>query len=157
MVNPIPDGYYSVTPYLVVDDAARALDFYRDAFGAQEVFRMPMGDRIGHAEIKIGNSHVMLSDEWPDMNLLGPKNRGGTTMSLMVYLDDVDSAFQRALDAGATKECDLENQFYGDRSGCVIDPFGHRWMLSTHIEDVSPEEMQRRMEQFSNQSEAQSA
>ena len=146
--QPIPEGYHSVTPYLIVDGAAEAIRFYIEALGAEEVFRMPMGDRIGHAEIKIGDSHVMLSDEWPDMELLGPKARGGATASLMIYTPDVDSAFQRALDAGATKERDVQDQFWGDRSGTLIDPFGHRWTLSTHIEDVSPEEMERRMSQF---------
>lgn len=146
MVKPIPDGYHSVTPYLVVDDAAGAIEFYRDALGATEIYRMPMGDKIGHAEIKIGDSHVMLSDEWPDMNLLGPKNRGGATASMMVYVDDVDSAFDRAIDAGATEERAVQDQFYGDRSGTLVDPFGHRWTLSTHVEDVAPEEMQRRMQ-----------
>lgn len=149
MVQPIPDGYHSVIPYLIVDDAARALDFYREALGAEEVLRMPMGDKIGHAEIKIGDSHVMLSDEWPDMGLLGPAKRGGATASLMVYLEDVDNAFDRALKAGATKERDVQDQFYGDRSGTLVDPFGHRWTLATHVEDVPPDEMQRRMEQFS--------
>jgi len=156
-VKPIPEGYHSVTPYLVVDGAAEAIDWYAKVLGATEVLRMPMPaksdaaggvegeDRIGHAEIRIGDSHVMLSDEWPDMNLLGPKSRGGTTASLMVYLENVDTVFQRALDAGATEERPVADQFYGDRSGCVIDPFGHRWMLSTHIEDVPEDEIQRRM------------
>ena len=153
MVKPIPEGYHSVTPYLVIDGAAKAIDFYRDALGATEVLRMPMGDKIGHAEIKIGDSHVMLSDEWPDMNLLGPARRGGATASLMVYVEDVDSAFKRAIDAGATKERDVQDQFYGDRSGSLIDPFGHRWTISTHVEDVAPEEMQRRMDAFSKQAE----
>jgi PhnB protein len=145
-VKPIPDGYHSVTPYLIVDDAAAALDFYRKAFGAEECLRMPMGEKIGHAEISIGDSRVMLSDEWPVMGLLGPKMRGGATASLMIYLDSVDSAFERAIKAGATVERPVENQFYGDRSGTLIDPFGHRWTLSTHVEDVTPEEMERRME-----------
>ena len=157
MVQPIPDGYHSVIPYLIVDDAARALDFYREALGAEEVLRMPMGDKIGHAEIKIGDSHVMLSDEWPDMGLLGPAKRGGATASLMVYLEDVDSAFDRALKAGATKERDVQDQFYGDRSGTLVDPFGHRWTLATHVEDVPPDEMQRRMEQFSPSSQTEPA
>ena len=148
MPKAIPDGYSSVTPYLVIDGAAKAIDFYRDAFGAEEVLRLPMGDKIGHAEIRIGDSHVMLSDEWPDMNLLGPVKRGGSTSSLMVYVEDVDSAFQRALDAGATKERDVQDQFYGDRSGSLTDPFGHRWTLATHVEDVEGEELQRRMAAF---------
>jgi PhnB protein len=143
-INPIPEGYHSVTPYLVIDGAAEAIRFYETAFGAVEVMRMPMGDRIAHAEVKIGNSHVMLSDEWPDMGYLGPLKRGGTTASLMVYLPDVDSAFAQALEAGGTEERAPEDQFWGDRMGTLIDPFGHRWTLATHIEDVSEEEMQRR-------------
>jgi PhnB protein len=144
-VSAIPEGYHSVTPYLLIDGAAEAIRFYEKAFGAVEVLRMPMGDRIAHAEVKIGNSHVMLSDEWPDMGLLGPQKRGGATASLMIYLPDVDAAFARALEAGAREERPPEDQFWGDRMGTVIDPFGHRWTLATHIEDVSEEEMHRRM------------
>ena len=147
-VNPVPAGYHSVTPYLVVDGAAKALEWYSRALGATEKFRMPMGDRIGHAEMLIGDSHVMLSDEWPDMNLLGPNSRGGTTASLMVYVPDVDLAFDRAVREGAAVERPVENQFWGDRTGTFVDPFGHRWMLGTHIEEVSPEEMQTRMAAF---------
>lgn len=146
-VSAIPEGYHSVTPYLVIDGAAEAIRFYEEAFGATEVLRMPMGDRIAHAEVKIGNSHVMLSDEWPDMGYLGPLKRGGATASLMVYLPDVDAAFARAIEAGGTEERPPEDQFWGDRMGTLIDPFGHRWTLATHVEDVSEEEMQRRMEQ----------
>lgn len=149
MVKPVPEGYHSVTPYLVVDGASDAIEFYNEAFGATEVMRMPMGEnRLAHAEIKIGDSHVMLSDEWPDMNLLGPNSRGGATASLMIYLPDVDSAFARALKAGATQERPVENQFWGDRMGTVIDPYGHRWTLATHVEEVSPQEMQNRMANF---------
>jgi PhnB protein len=144
-VSAIPEGYHSVTPYLLIDGAAEAIRFYEKAFGAVEVLRMPMGDRIAHAEVKIGNSHVMLSDEWPDMGLLGPQKRGGATASLMIYLPDVDAAFARAVEAGAREERPPEDQFWGDRMGTVIDPFGHRWTLATHIEDVSEEEMHRRM------------
>ena len=144
-VNPIPEGYHSVTPYLTLDDAAAAIDFYVRAFGATEVMRMPMGDKIAHAEIRIGDSHVMMSDEWPDMGKLSPKSRGGATAGLMIYLPDVDAAYQRALDAGAEAERPVEDQFWGDRSGSVRDPFGVSWMLATHVEDVSPEEMGRRM------------
>ena len=140
-----PEGYHSVTPYLTVDDARAALDFYARAFGATEIERMEMGDRIAHAEIRIGDSVVMLSDEWPDMGKLSPKNRGGATAGLMVYLPDVDAAFARAIEAGATEERPVEDQFYGDRSGSVKDPFGHTWMLATHVEDVAPDEMKRRM------------
>ena len=117
MVKPIPDGYHSVTPYLIVDDAKAAIDFYTRALGAKEKFRLPMGDRIGHAEIVIGDSHVMLADEFPDMGNLGPKARGGTTVSLMVYVEDVDSAFRRAIEAGGTQERPVEiYRFYVDRS-----------------------------------------
>ena len=143
-----PDGYHSVTPYLVVDNAAKAIEFYRKAFEAQETVRMPMGDRIGHAELKIGDSVVMLSDEWPDMGMVGPKTRGGTSVSLIIYVEGVDIVFKRAIDAGGKEERPVKDEFYGDRSGTLLDPFGHRWMISTHVEDVSPEEMNRRMEEF---------
>lgn len=149
MVKPIPEGYHSVTPYLVVDDANAAIDFYKKAFGAEEKFRMPMGDRIGHAELMIGDSHIMLADEFPDMGHLGPKNRGGTTVSLMVYVDDVDSRFRQAIGAGAKQVRPLENQFWGDRMGTLEDPFGHVWSLATHVEEVAPDEMERRMAEFS--------
>lgn len=140
-----PAGYFSVTPYLTVDGAAAAIDFYKAAFGAEEVMRMPMGERIGHAEIRIGDSHVMLADEFPEMNLLGPKSRGGSSMSLMIYTEDADAMFARAVAGGAESERPVEDQFYGDRSGTLVDPFGHRWMIATHVEDVPPEEMERRM------------
>jgi PhnB protein len=153
-VKAIPEGYHSVTPYIIVDDAAAAIRFYEQAFGATEVLRLPMGDKIGHAEIKIGNSYLMLSDEWPDHGKLGPKARGGATSSVMVYLEDVDAAYQRAIAAGATAERPVEDQFYGDRSGSVVDPFGHSWMLSTHVEDVAPEEMERRMAEWSRSMES---
>ena len=146
MVSPIPHGYHSVTPYLVIDGAAAAIDFYKEALGAIEVLRMEMGGKVGHAEIKIGDSHVMLSDEWPDMNLLGPKKRGGATASLMIYLPDVDQAFARALAAGAVQERPVEDQFWGDRMGTAIDPYGHRWTLATHVKDVSEEDMRKHME-----------
>ena len=147
MVKPIPEGYHSITPYLIVDGAADAIAFYKRAFGAEEVLRMPMGDRIGHAEIKIGDSHVMLADEFPERDIRGPKSRGGASTSLMIYVDDVDTTFQQALDAGARTDGDMDvkDQFYGDRSGSLFDPFGHKWTVATHVEDVPPEEMQRRM------------
>jgi PhnB protein len=148
-VKAVPEGYHSVTPYLIVDNGNAALDFYKRAFGATEVVRLPMGDKIAHAEVRIGDSIVMLSDEWPDMGKLSPKSRGGATAGLMIYLPDVDAAFARAISEGATEERPVENQFYGDRSGTVVDPFGHSWTLSTHVEDVSEEEMQRRMAAFS--------
>ncbi len=148
MPKPIPEGYHSVTPYLVVDDAAKAIEFYKEAFGAEEKYRLPMGGKIGHAEIKIGDSFVMLADEFPEMGHLSPKARGGTTVSLLIYLDNVDSAFQRAKDAGATEAKALEDQIWGDRMGTLTDPFGHQWSLATHIEDVSEEEIGRRFEEF---------
>jgi PhnB protein len=149
MVRPIPEGYHSVTPYLIVDDAKAAIDFYTRAFGATEKFRLPMGDRIGHAEIKIGDSHVMLADEFPDMGHLSPKSRGGTTFSLMIYVPDVDSAFRTAIAAGATEDRPVENQFWGDRMGSLTDPFGHKWSLATTVEEVPPQELEARMKAWS--------
>jgi len=148
MTNWKEDGYHSVTPYLTVDDAAAAIEFYKNAFGAEEVMRMPMGDKIGHADLLIGDSHVMLADEFPDMDKLGPKNRGGATSSLMIYVPDVDAAFDKAIAAGGEVTRPVEDQFYGDRSGWLKDPFGHEWTISTHIEDVTPEEMNRRMSEM---------
>ena len=155
-VPPIPDGYHSVTPYLIVDDAAAAIGFYQRAFGAQELYRLPMKDaegrdRIGHAEIRIGDCNLMLSDEWPDMQAIGPNARGGTTVSFMVYGDDVDRAYQRALDAGAKADKPIKDEFWGDRMGSVIDPFGHKWALATHVEDVPPDEMEKRMAAWTEQ------
>lgn len=146
MPNAIPDGYHSVTPYLIVNDATAALEFYARAFGAEEVFRMPMGDRIAHAEIRIGDSMVMLADEMEGSLARSPKSCGGTTFGLMIYVEDVDSAYDRAIAAGAHEERPVQDQFYGDRSGSLLDPFGHSWTLATHVEDVSPEEMTRRIE-----------
>jgi PhnB protein len=150
-VNPIPDGYHSVTPYLIVDDAEAALKFYREALGAEETVRLPMGGKIGHAEIRIGNSMVMLSDEWPDMGALGPKTRGGATSSFVLYVEDADKAFDRAVKAGAKVDKPVENQFWGDRMGSVTDPFGHKWSFGSHVEDVSPEEMKKRMDAWASQ------
>jgi PhnB protein len=147
-VKPVPEGYHTITPYLIVDGAAGALEFYRTAFGGQEVFRMPMGDKIGHAEMRIGDSVVMLADQSPDMGYLAPGKGGNTPVGLMLYVDDVDTVFQRALSAGARQERPVQNQFYGDRSGTLVDPFGHRWNIATHVEDVAPEEMKRRMQEF---------
>jgi len=148
-VNYIPDGYHTVTSYLMVDDAARALDFYRDAFGAEELFRLPMGDKIGHAEIMIGDTHLMLADEFPDMGALGPNSRGGPTASFMIYVPDADAAYDKAVKAGAKADRPLKNEFWGDRIGTVVDPFGHKWSLATHIEDVAPDEISQRMEEWS--------
>lgn len=145
-VHHIPEGYHSVTPYLVVDGAARALDFYREAFGATEVMRMPGPDgRIGHAEMRIGDSHIMLADEHPEMGHRGPKALGGSPVSIMIYVEDADRLFQAALAGGATQLRPMEDQFYGDRSGMITDPFGHTWTIATHVEDVAPDEMERRM------------
>ena len=144
-VSHIPEGYHSVTPYLIVDGAAEAIRFYERAFGASEVLRMAREEgKLAHAEIKIGDCHVMLADEFADMDFLGPLKRGGATASLMIYLEDVDAAFAKALSAGAIAERAPEDQFWGDRMGTLVDPFGHRWTLATHFEDVSEEEMQRR-------------
>jgi PhnB protein len=145
-VNPIPEGYRTITPYLVVEDAAGAIDFYSRAFGATETFRMPAGDKIAHAELRIGDSMLMLSDEWPEHGFLGPRSRGGATSSILLYVEDVDSAFARAIEAGGTEQRPVEDQFYGDRSGTLADPFGHIWSIATHVRDVGEEEMRRAME-----------
>ncbi|MBL0313122.1 MAG: VOC family protein [Holophagaceae bacterium] len=144
-VKPIPEGYHSVTPYLIVHGAANALDFYKRAFGAVELFRMeaPEG-RIGHAEIRIGDSHIMLADEHPEMGAKSPETLGGSPVSLMLYVQDVDQVFAQAVEAGAGVERPLADQFYGDRTGGLKDPFGHVWFVATHIEDVPPEELDRR-------------
>lgn len=146
--KPIPEGYHSVTPYLSIHGASEAIEFYKKAFGAKELFRMPMPDgRIGHAEIQIGDSRVMLADENEEMDFRSPKALGGTPASLMVYVEDVDRMFQQAMVAGARVLKPLKNQFYGDRSGNLEDPFGHKWTLATHVEDVAPEEMEKRMKE----------
>ena len=146
-VKPIPDNYHRVTPYLVVDGAAKAIDFYKKAFGATELMRMPApGDKIGHAEIKIGDSVVMLADAVAEMGHKSPKTLGGSPISLLVYVENADSTVSGAVAAGAKLTRPVENQFYGDRMGGITDPFGHQWHVATHVEDVSPEEMKRRME-----------
>lgn len=148
-VKPVPDGYHTVTPYLLLRGAAAAMEFYRKAFGAEEVLRLQGPDgMIGHAEIRIGNSHVMMADEVPEMDYLGPQSRGGTTVSLLVYTEDVDALFDQAIAAGATELKPLCDQFYGDRSGTVTDPWGHIWTLSTHIEDLTQEEVDRRFREL---------
>lgn len=144
--SPIPEGYHSLTPYLIVRGAATAIDFYVRAFGATELMRMPMPDgRIGHAELRIGDSQVMLADEMPEMKIVGPQSLGGTSVGLALYVEDCDRVFKQAITAGGTVDHELKDQFYGDRSGTLVDPFGHKWTVSTHVEDVSPEEMKRRM------------
>ena len=147
-VKTIPEGYHSVTPYLIVRGAAEAIDFYRKAFGAVELFRFPSPDgKIGHAEIKIGDSPIMMADEHPDMGYKGPQTIGGSPVSLMIYVEDVDTVFNQAVAAGATIKEALQDKFYGDRMGTVTDPFGHVWHISTHKEDVSMDEMQERMKE----------
>ena len=145
-VNPIPDGYPRVTPYLCVDGAAAAIDFYVDVFGAVERMRMPgdSPDNIGHAELMIGSGMIMLADQFPDMGFRSPKALGGSPVTVHVYVEDVDAVFARALELGATATRELEDQFYGDRSGQFEDPFGHRWNVASHVEEVSAEEMERR-------------
>jgi PhnB protein len=144
-VKPIPDGYHSVTPYLIVGDGARALEFYKQAFGATELFRMDApGGKIGHAEIKIGDSRVMLADEHPQMNARSPQTIGGSPVSLMLYVSDVDATVGKAVASGAKLTRPVANQFYGDRTGGIEDPFGHAWYIATHVEDVAPEELQKR-------------
>lgn len=151
-VKPIPDGYHSVTPYLVVNDGAKAIDFYKQAFGAMELFRMDgPGGKVGHAEIRIGNSVVMLADEYPDMGFRSPRALGGSPVSLLVYVEDVDAQFRQAVAAGAKELRPVQDQFYGDRMGTLEDPFGHIWSLATHTEDVPPEEMRRRSEEMMKQ------
>jgi PhnB protein len=144
-VKPIPDGYHSVTPYLIVKGGAEAIDYYKKAFGAVELFRMDHGGKIGHAEIKIGDSPIMIADEYPEMKYLSPKTLGGTPVSIMIYVEDVDTVYNRAIAEGGTEVKALQDQFYGDRSGTLTDPFGHVWTVATHKEDVSEEEMAERM------------
>lgn len=144
-VNPVPAGYHTATPYLVVNDANSAIDFYKKAFGAQEIMRMQApGGKIGHAELKIGDSMIMLADERPGGSGKSPKSLGGSSASIFLYLKDVDSTFKQAVAAGAKAEMQPQNQFWGDRFGQLVDPFGHLWGLATHIEDVAPQEMEKR-------------
>jgi len=144
-VKPIPDHHHSVTPYLMVDGAAKAIEFYQKAFGGKEAVRLAIPDgRIGHAEIAIGDSRIMLADEFPEMNSKGPKAYGGLPVHIHLYVEDVDKIAKSALAAGATELRPVQNQFYGDRSGTFKDPFGHVWHIATHIEDVSIEEVTRR-------------
>ena len=158
MPKPIPEGYRSVNVILTVDDAAKAIDFYKQAFGAEEISRLPMGDKIGHAELKIGDTQIMLNDEFPEHDNLGPKARGGTSTGLLIYTEDVDSAFKKAIDAGGTQTMPVQNQFWGDRMGSLTDPFGHKWSIATHVEDVPAEEYPARMQEaFGKQKQAEPA
>jgi PhnB protein len=144
-VNPIPDDYPCVIPSLVLDGAAQATDFYREVLGATERLRMDGPDgRIGHAELQIGESVIFVADEFPEMEFVGPKKIGGSPVTVMVYVEDVDATFDRAMKAGAKVTRPVEDQFYGDRVGQFEDPFGHRWSVATHVEDVPPEEMAKR-------------
>jgi len=141
----IPEGYHTATPYLIVNGGARAIEFYKQAFGAAEVVRMDApGGKVGHAEIKIGDSHIMLADEYPEMDARSPQAIGGTPVGLMLYLQDCVSVVAEAVSLGAKVVKPVQDQFYGDRSGTILDPFGHKWTVATHKEDVSPEEMQKR-------------
>ena len=144
-VKPIPEGYPQVIPYLCVDGADRAIQFYTAVLGARERMRMGApGGKVGHAELVIGDSLVMLADEFPEMGVRSPKSIGGSPVTIMVYVDDVDATFERAKQAGAKELRPLEDQFYGDRTAQFEDPFGHVWSIATHVEDITPEEMQRR-------------
>jgi PhnB protein len=147
-VKPVPEGYNTVTPYLAVDDASAAIEYYKKAFGAKERVRMDTPDgKIGHAEVEIGDSLVMLSDPFPQATTRPPAELGGTSASVFLYVDDVDAVVRRAVDAGATVTMDVADQFWGDRFGSIRDPFGHIWSIATHVEDVSPEEMAERAKQ----------
>ncbi len=146
-VKPIPDGYHTATLYLIIKDAARAIDFYKKAFGATELMRMAdPGGKVHHAEIKIGDSPIMLADEYPEMGALSPQSLGGSSVFILLYVEDVDERFSRAIAAGAKAVRPVQDQFYGDRSGTLTDPFGHQWTLATHKEDVPPGEMKKRFE-----------
>ena len=149
MIQPIPAGYHTVTPYLIIKNAAAAIEFYKKAFNAIEMARMPAPNgMIGHAELKIGDSMIMLADEFPEMDAKGPETFGGSPMSIMLYVEEADKIFQQAIDAGAKILRPLENKFYGDRSGQITDPFGYVWSIATHVEDVTPAEMERRMKEM---------
>lgn len=148
-VKPIPDEYPRITPYLIVDGAGAAIGFYGTVFGATERMRMPApGDKIGHCELQIGDSLIMLADESPEMGQRSPKSIGGSPVTISVYVEDVDETFDRAVKAGATVVRAVEDQFYGDRSGQFEDPYGHRWSVASHVEDVPPAEMAKRASEF---------
>jgi PhnB protein len=144
--KPIPDGYPRLNPYLIVDGAAKAIEFYKSVFGAKERMRLGApGDKVGHAEVEVGDSLIMIADEFPHMNAFAPAKFGGSPIGLQIYVTDVDAVVETALAAGAKLTRPVQNQFYGDRTGTIEDPFGHRWYVSTHVEDVSNEEIGRRM------------
>ena len=146
--NPVPEGYHTVIPYLAIDGAAEAIDFYARAFSARERYRMPGPEgSIAHAELEIGDSVLMLSDPFPQSQVKPPRQLGGTSAGIFLYVEDVDALFQQAVDAGATVTMPLENTFWGDRFGTVSDPYGHHWSLASHVEDVPPEEMEDRAKQ----------
>ncbi|HEY6370027.1 MAG TPA: VOC family protein [Candidatus Sulfotelmatobacter sp.] len=147
-VKPIPEGYHTLTPFLTVRDAVRAIEFYKQAFGAQErgVMKGPDG-KVMHAELKIGDSVIMLSDEWPEFGALSPLGSGGAGMGLHIYIDGVDAAFDRAVKAGARVDMPVSDQFWGDRYGKLTDPFGHKWSIATHTKDMSADEMKRNMDE----------
>lgn len=148
-IKPIPAGYHSVTPYLAIRGAGKAIGFYKQAFGATERMRLEMpGGQIGHAEIQIGDSAIMLADECPEMSFHSPEKHGGTPVSIHLYVEDCDAVFNRAVAGGAKVEQPLADKFYGDRSGSLFDPFGHRWHISSHIEDVPEDEIERRAKAF---------
>ncbi len=152
MPQPVPEGYSTLMPYLAVEDASAAIDFYQRAFGAKERARMAgPGGSVMHAELEIGDSIVMLSDPFPQSSTKPPKELGGTSVSIMTYVEDTDSVYQQAIDAGATSLMEPDDMFWGDRFSSVEDPFGHQWTIATHIEDVSPEEMQKRSEEWAAQ------
>ncbi len=148
-VKPIPEGYHTITPYLTVKGAAEALAFYHEAFGAEELLRLDgPDDKLMHAEMRLGDSAFMLADEFEEWGNLSPASLGGSGTSMMVYVEDVDAVFERAVKAGAKVVMTVQDQFYGDRTGMVEDPFGHRWSIATHIEDVTPDELSRRAREF---------
>jgi len=152
MPQPVPEGYHTITPYLAVDSAAEAIDFYQRAFGAQERVRMDgPGGAIMHAELQVGDSMIMLSDPFPQSSTTPPKQLGGTSVSIFAYVENIDDVYKQAIDAGASSLMEPDDMFWGDRFGSVQDPFGHSWTIATHIEDVEPEEMQRRSEEFMSQ------
>ncbi len=147
--GPVPTGYHTVTPYLAIRDAAKAIEFYKNAFDATEVMRVPgPNGNIGHAEIEVGDSRIMLADEHPDMGFVGPQTLGGSSITIHLYVEDVDAVFGKGIQAGAKALRPVQDQFHGDRSGSFEDPFGHVWYIATHKEDLSPEELERRAAEF---------